>query len=211
MGDTVFEYVAMANAAPVPKFTNATAGQTTVMDNIAAAGDVVSVIVLDNPRTVEFNSVTVEVGQSFVTYAPPSSPIIDRVLFETTEGRLAFVQNVVAQWSQIKPSQGIPVEPEVAWRGDQFEAAIQADVDAINEIEAAVDAVTTLMLEKPEISLVTSVTIRANEAVVLLNFAGVPDVIKVHLGSALDITSFVHKFMIPLAAGIALAGIVVRQ
>ena len=99
MGDTVFGYVQMANAAPVPKFTNATGGQTIVIDNIAAAGDVVSVIILDNPRVIEFNSTTVEIGQSFVTLTSTSSPIIDRILFESTEGRLAFAQNVLSQWA----------------------------------------------------------------------------------------------------------------
>ena len=210
MGDVIYGYVQMANSPPVSKFTDANAGQSIVMDNIAAAGDVVSVIILDNPRVLEISSASIEVGQAFAEYVSTSSPTVDRILFESTEGRLAFIANVLSQWALIPPAQGIPVEPEMAWRDDKFTAATEEDRTAINEIEAAVDATIGEILEKPNIRFVSSLTVRPTEAVILITFLGLTNTIKVRVSNSLNTLSFFHKFISPLAAGLALAGIVVR-
>ncbi len=210
MGDTIYGYVQMANSPPVSKFTDATVGQTAVMDNIVAAGDVVSVILNDNPLIIEQNSATVEVGQSFTTFQSTSSPITDRILFESAEGRMAFIENVLSQIGLMKPALGIPIQPEMVWRDEKFEAGTQPDRDSINTIETAPDAITEQILLKPLIRITTSPTIKVNEAVILMDFVGLSNTIKVHVSNQLDLTSFFHKFIIPVAGALALAGIVVR-
>ena len=204
MGDVVYEYVQMANSPPVSKFTNASAGQIIVIDNIAAAGDVVSVIILNNPVVVEFSSSTVEVGQSFVSYVAISSPIVDRILFESTESRMVFMVDALSSLARIPPALGIPVEPEMEWRNDTFVAGIQVTRDAINEIESAPDVLIRDMLKEPRIRFVRSPTIRINETVVWIDYPQAAATIKVHLSNPLNFTSFMHKFIIPLAGATAI-------
>ena len=204
MGDIIFGYVQMANAAPVAKFTDADAGQITVMDNITTAGDVVAVIVNNNPRMVEFSSSTVEVGKSYIAYEATSSPIIDRILLESTEGRMAFVENVLAVISDGTPALGIPVQPEMIWRDDKFQPAIQENRTAIFEIENAPDVQIRTMLKIPRIRFVKSPTVRVNETVIWIDFPESSETIKVHMTTVNNETSFIHKFILPLAGATAI-------
>ncbi len=204
MGDTVYEYVQMANAEPTAKFTDASGGQTTTMDNITAAGDVVSVVILNQPFVVESSSPTIEVGQSFITFLLTSSSIVDRVLFETTESRMAFMQNVLSQWSAILPALGIPVEPEMVWTNDQFEAATISERAAMEEIEAAPDVQTRNLLSIPNINYLRSPTVRPNETVIQMAYPETTEDIRIYLSSVLNQTQFIHRFIIPLATAQAL-------
>ena len=204
MGDVVFEYVQMANAPPVAKFTDASAGQTTVIDNIFNSIDVIPVVVLNNPRVIEFSSPTVEVGQSFVSYVAISSLIVDRILFESTESRMAFMVDALSSLSRIPPALGIPVEPEMEWRNDTFVAGIQATRDAINEIESAPDVQIRDMLKIPRIRFIKSPTVRVNETVIWIDFPESSETIKVHMTTVNNETSFIHKFILPLATATAI-------
>ena len=143
MGDAVFQYVAASAAVqPVGIFVAADAAQSTVMNDIELAVDVDTTIILNRPTVIEQVSDTVEVGKSYITTQFKSSPIIERVLFELSLDRLAFMQLVLPQWAAIPVALGKPVQPETAWRDSQFQAAQQADRDAINEIDAAPDVQT---------------------------------------------------------------------
>ena len=204
MGDTVYEYVMVGNSPPVTKYTAADAGQTTVMDNIAAAGDVEAVVILNRPSVVEFSSPTIEIGQSFVAMVFKSSTIIERVLFEESATRLAFIEFGLSQWSAIPVALGIPVQPEVVWREDQFEAATNLDRVAIQEIEAAPDVQTRTLLQDPLIQYVRSPSIRVNEVVVLINVPETTKATRVYVNSALGYIQFIHKFLVPISSVAAL-------
>ena len=199
MGDTVYEYVMVGNSPPVTKYTAADAGQTGVMDNIEGAGDRETVIILDQPLVVENNSPTVEVGQSFISMVFKSSSIVERVLFEEADTRLAFLEFGLSQFAAIPVALGIPVQPETAWRNSQFEAATVVDRDAMNEIAAAPDIQTRILLRDPLIEYIRSPTVRVDEIVMFINFPNTTDAFRVYVGSVLNYLQFVQFFVIPLA------------
>ncbi len=205
MGDAVFEYVAAAAATqPVGIFVEASAGETTVMDDIAAAGDVDSTIILNRPFVIEQVSESVEVGQSFVLMQFKNSPLIERVLFKLSLDRLAFMQLVLPQWSAIPVALGKPVQPETTWSSKQFQAASQTDRDAINEIDAAPDVQTRILLRDPLINYIRSPTVRVNEIVIFINFPNTTDAFRVYIASTLDFMQFVQHFILPLATAQAI-------
>jgi len=204
MADTIFGYVQMANNQPITKYTDADAGQTTVMDNIAGAGDIVQVIINDNPLIIEFSSETIEVDKSYVEHRMTSSPIVNRILFESAEGRTAFVIQELSQLGRLKPALGRPVSPEVVWRDNQFEAAIQSDRTAIEEIEAALDVQTRTLLLDPKIQYLLSHTIHVGETVALVSFPDTTEATRIYLPSALNFIQFVHEFVLPTATATAL-------
>jgi len=204
MGDAVFEYVAQGNSPPVGIFTAANAGQSTVMDDIAAAGDVDTTVILNRPFVVEQVSASVEVGQSFVLMTFKSSPIIERVLFQASLDRLAFIQEVLSQWAAIPVALGKPIQPETRWSDRQFQAATQSDRDAINEIDAAPDVQTRTILREPLIQYLRSPTVRVNEIVMFINFPQTTDAFRVYVASTLDFMQFVQHFVVPLATAEAI-------
>lgn len=199
MGDAVFQYVAVGNSPPVGTFTAADAGQSTVMDDIAAAGDVDSTILLNRPFVIEQVSETIEVGQSFVFMQFKNSPLVERVLFPLSLDRLAFVQEVLSQWAAIPIALGKPVQPETTWSDKQFQAASQSDRDAMNEIDAAPDVQTRTLLRVPLVQYIRSPTIRVTEVVMFINFPNTTESFRVYVSSTLDFIQFVQHFVIPLA------------
>jgi hypothetical protein len=205
MGDAVFQYVAAAAATqPVGIFVAADAGQTTVMDDIAAAGDVDTTIILNRPFVIEQVSATVEVGQSFVLMQFKNSPLIERVLLQLSLDRLAFMQLVLPQWSAVPVALGKPVQPETTWSDSQFQAASQGERDAINEIDAAPDVQTRTLLRDPLIQYIRSPTVRVDEIVVFVNFPNTTNAFRVYVGSTLDFMQFVQHFILPLATAVAI-------
>ncbi len=205
MGDTVFEYIA-ASAAVQPRamFTAADAGQSTVMDNIAAAIDVDTTLMLNRPTLIEFVSPTIEVGQSFMSMEFKSSPITERILFETSPNRMAFIQEAMSQISLIPVALGKPVQPETVWRDSQFQAAQQNERDAIDEIDAAPDVQTRVLIRDPLIQYIRSPTVRVNEIVLFINFPNTTEAFRVYVSSTLDFMQFVQHFILPLATAVAI-------
>ncbi len=205
MGDVIFEYVAMSAATqPVGIFVTADAGQSTVMDDITAAGDVDTTVILNRPSVFEKVSDSVEVGQSFVQMQFKNSPIIERVLFQLSIDRLAFMQLVLPQWAAVPVALGKPVQPETTWSDSQFQAASQAEREAINEIDAAPDVQTRTLLREPLIQYIRSPTVRVNEIVLFMNFPNTTEAFRVYIGSTLDFMQFVQHFVIPLATAQAI-------
>ena len=117
---------------------------------------------------------------------------------------MAFMTNVLSQVALIPPALGIPVQPEMIWRDERFEAGIQEDRDAIIEIENAPDVQTKDMLKTPRIRYLASPTVRVNESIIWIDFPETQETIKVHISSVLNATSFLHKFIVPLATATAI-------
>lgn len=93
MPDVVFRYVMMANAQPLGMYEVATAGESTVMDNIVAAGDVTTEQLSKIPPAEELTSPTVEAGKFVILYDFPSLARRTRILLEDGAARMAFFAN----------------------------------------------------------------------------------------------------------------------
>jgi hypothetical protein len=83
----------MANAQPLGMYEVAGAPDSTVMDNIAAAGDVTEVMLNGEPPISELTSATVEVGQFVIHFDFPDAERRTRILLVNAADRMSFLSN----------------------------------------------------------------------------------------------------------------------
>ena len=182
MADVVFRYVSMAaSVRPLAMYEAASAGETTSIDDILAAGDAVTTELSGTPPISETDSVSVEVGQSVILFDYPDVASQTRILLENAHDRMAFIANELISLSAqqihtdfvaggIRDTIYHAVGADLAPPSYVYEQASAADTTTMDNIEGAGDVVEIELNAEPVINSFTSPTVEVGQVVIHLDY-----------------------------------------